>query len=168
MPDKTLENNWGRQTSQVYIRHLDRGIYRQRRHQYIYAYTTNPRSASRLVLQLQMNAQAGPSRSQPPLHIDLGNIMVDQPHYTSPLPTSASSFAPSLSIHRSSTQSGFSWNGPQTPRTERLSLTSSEWSISEDDVVSFGRDAERSISSVMLDEGKTGGWWADLVSLSRC
>lgn len=122
---------------------------------------------SSFVSHLIMNAQAGPSRSHPPLHIDLGNIMVDQPRYTSPLQTSASSTAPSLSIHRSSTQSGFSWNGPQTPRTERLSLTSSEWSISEDDVVSFGCDAERSISSVMLDEGKTGGWWVDLVSQSR-
>jgi hypothetical protein len=111
-----------------------------------------------------MNAQAGPSRSQPPLHIDLDNITVDQARYSSPLTTSASSTAPSLSIHRSSTQSAFYWNGPQTPRTERLSLTGSEWSISEDDVVSFGRETERSISSVMLDDGKTGGWWVDLVS----
>lgn len=115
--------------------------------------------------QITMNAQAGPSRARLSRTIDLSTINIDK---TIPQSFSSTSIAPSLSTHRSSTQSTEGWGALHTPRLDRLSLSFSECSIDEDDVVVFGQGREgkdRSIDSVMLDEARTG-YWVDLVSLT--
>lgn len=118
-----------------------------------------------------MNAQAGPSRPLLSRTIDLASIPYDKTRIVSSL--SSTSIAPSLSTHRSSTQSAFStdgWGGLHTPRSERLSLAFSESSIVEDDVLTFGQGRsgeDRSIDSVMLDDAQLVGLWLDLVSLIR-
>jgi hypothetical protein len=115
----------------------------------------------------KMNAEAGPSRprTRVPLHvnIDVNDYMIDQPRYSSPLSTTST--APSFRIHRSSTQSAFStdtWGGLQTPR---LSLSGFDVGLSVDEILSAG-EIRRSDSGGMMDDGKTGSWWVDLVSLS--
>jgi len=112
-----------------------------------------------------MNAQAGPSRPLPSRSIDLSSIPLDRSRITNSI--SSSSIAPSLSTHRSSTQSTVDWGGLHTPRSERLSLCISECSITEEDVVVIGpgKDrADRSIDSVILEDAQLGGLWLDLVS----
>jgi hypothetical protein len=117
---------------------------------------------------------AGPSRPRASLHIDLDTIIVDQPRYASPLSTA--SRAPSWRPERDSTQSAFStetWGVPQTPRTERSdrsSLPSIHCSISisdsQDDTVSYGGEGDTlSLESLGTGNGKTAGWWIDLVRI---